>query len=486
MIDSLKNRFATVAWGAWVAMAAAVILTAKGEFDLAVLAHFSSYIAWMFPVMIDVYVITSFHRKRRPDMVIGMLLMIFCQIAVHLLPVIITAGEKTPWGLVVAVACIAPVVVVRVKILTGRTTKEIAAEQEAAQRTDELHAARAETAAARQALQEIRERSAAEVQEIRAHAEAEAGRAQQEIAALSEAENRAAMMVRDSEIEAARQSEIRSEIESEIQRVSESEIRVVEARRIAEQRADEQGQLARLAEGRLAEARETADRAQAARVTAEQAAAAHMRQVSTTAEQADQQLRQQLAAATSAARSAERSVAELAEQVRTVQAQREEARASAERAGNRAAIAEQQITDLERGRDAAFDELEKVRRQLARATEKAEIVAVRQPEISGRRQPEISGRPARKSTLPVLAHLPENLPAVDGVRPEKVAIVLLARVIYPDVSQQQLAEITDISDRTIGKVVRAVPAQLAIEVGEQLLALAGGGKVLALTDGRAA
>ena len=343
---------------------------------------------------------------------------------------------------------------------------EIAAAQ-AAQQAATLRAARAETEQARR-----------ELAEIQARLDTETERLQAEIAARTEAETRAEQVVQESEIQAVRHSEIRSEIESEIQRVRQSEIRAVEARRIAEQRADEQAQLARLAQGRLAEARETADRAQAARVAAEQTAAAHMQQVSTAAEQAEHALRQELAAATGAAAAADRRVAELAEQVRVVEAQREEARASAERQGTARVLAEQEIAALQRGRDAALDELEKVRRQLARVTERAEIGAARQPEISG--------RPARKSAAPAVMQLPENLPVVETVRPEKVAAVLVARVTYPDASQLQLAEITNISDRTIGKVLRAVPSEIAGEVAEQILALAGGGKVLALTDGRAA
>ena len=78
------------------------------------------------------------------------------------------------------------------------------------------------------------------------------------------------------------------------------------------------------------------------------------------------------------------------------------------------------------------------------------------------------------------------LPVVETVRPEKVAAVLVARVSYPDASQLQLAEITKISDRTIGKVLRTVPSEIAADMAEQIIALAGGGQVLALTDGRAA
>ncbi len=372
------------------------------------------------------------------------------------------------------------------KAAQSEAERDQKAAEEADRNARQLRAAQQETRAARAELQEIRERSEAELQEIRVHAKVETGRAQQAIDALAQVENQAARSAARVEIEAGKQQEILDQAREEIQRLQNALGDAATAREDALRHAAEQTQTAGAAQGRLAEAREIAERAVAAKIAAEQSAQDHSRQVSTAAEQAEHVLRQQLAAATSAAAAAERSVAELSERVRTVQAQREEARTAADRAGTRAAVAEQQIADLERGRDAAFDELEKVRRQLARAVEKAEIVTARQPEISGRRQPEISGRPARKPGLPVLARLPENLPIVESVRPEKVAAALVARVTYPDATLTQLAEITEISDRTIGKVVRAVPADVAGDIVDQILALAAGGPVLALTDGLAA
>ena len=491
MIDSEKTQNLAATWGPWVAMAAAVVLTAKGEFDLAVLAHFDEKIAWMFPVMIDVYVVTAFHRRRWKDMVIGMLLMIFCQIAVHLLPVYITEGEKTPWGLVVAVACIAPIVVVRVKILTGRTAKEIAAEQEAAQRADDVRAARAETTAARQALAETKAAAAAAAGQAQAEIAAQAEqarteiaateqRAQAEIAAREAAETRAAdvetqaaQVAAQAEIEAGKQAEILREARAEIGRLQAAVRDAVEARDAASRHAGEKAQAAGLAQGRLAEARDSADRAVTAKVEAEQRANARLQEMSQASEQAERQLGQQLATATGRAAAAELRVAELAERVRTLAAQLEEARAGAERAGNRAALAQKQVADLERGRDAAFDELERVRRQLARATERAEITVARQPEISG--------RPARKSAPSTAVALPENLPdivpSVETVRPETVAAVLIARATFPDATNAELAAATQISDRTIRKVLNAVPAEITA---------AFAGEVRALTDGVAA
>ncbi|MBQ1076413.1 hypothetical protein KBX06_25125 [Micromonospora sp. C31] len=428
-------------------MAAAVILTAKGEFDLAVLAHFSKWIAWMFPVMLDVYVITAFHRRRWKDMVVGMLLMIFCQVAVHLLPVFITEGEETPWGLVVAVACIAPIVVVRVKILTGRTGKEIAAEEEAARRAEEVRAAQAETAAARQAQAEAE-----------AKARAETARAEAETAARVEAETRAA----DAETRARSEAETRAEIEA----VTEAEIaehvqaaaEAREAARVAEQRAATAIEAARMAEGRLAEARDTADRAATARALTEQATTEQVRVLTEAAEQAERDYQQALAEARYTSQAAQDRVAELDETVRALRAQLDQAQRFAEAQATARALAEQESQAIKDARDMVANELERTRRALARAQEKAET--------SGGRQPEIARPVARKSLASVPAQLPANLPEVDKVRPETVALILAARAENRNATQTALKEITGISERTISRVLNAVPAEIVDQVLE--------------------
>jgi hypothetical protein len=334
------------------------------------------------------------------------------------------------------------------KAASGEDETRKKAAAQTARWTQQLGDARAETAAVR-----------AELAETLARVQAETDRADAEAAARLEAETAA-----------GRQAEILAGARAEIGRLQ-AEVRdAVEACETARRQAGEQTQAAGLAQGRLAEARETAERAVTAKAAAEERAEAHMRQVSAAAEQAEHQLRQQLAAATAQASAAERRVAELAEQVRTVQAQREEARAAAERQSTGRVIAEQQIAELQRGRDAALDELERVRRQLARASEKAETAVVRRPEISR--------APVRKSAAVVPAGLAERLPVVvDSVAPETAAIVLVAWASNPEASQTRLSEITDISDRTIRKVLRAIPAEIAGEVARQ---------VLALTDGRPA
>ena len=380
--DEKQNVLAT--WGPRVAMAAAVALTAKGEFDLAVLAHFDEKIAWMFPVMIDVYVIVSFHRGRRADMVTSTLLMIFCQIAVHVTPLYIDldTGEKTPWGLVVAVACIAPIVVIRVKTLTGRTKEELDAERQAASREDELRAARAENAGLR-----------AQLAETRARAQAETGRAEAEAQARAEAETRAAeaeTRIAEAEMRATAEAETRAEIEA----AARAEIgRFEAAAAAADRQAGEQAELARLAEGQLAEARQTADRAMVARVAAEQGAAAQIERLTTAAEQVQTQLRERIGQARAAADSANEQFRRVAEQARTLQGQLTEAREHAEQQSAGRVRSEQllagiqaerddALAELEQVRTAAANEIERLQRQLARVTERAEIGSGRQAEIS--------------------------------------------------------------------------------------------------------
>ncbi|WP_254877106.1 hypothetical protein [Verrucosispora sp. NA02020] len=451
-----EKKATDIAWGPWIAMAAAVILTAKGEFDLAVAAHFSPWIAWMFPVMLDVYVITAFSRKRWKDMVVGMLLMIFCQIAVHLLPVYIDtkAGEEVPWGLVVAVACIAPIVVVRVKMLTGRTAEEIAAAAQAAQRAEELQQARAETAAARRAQAEAE--AAARTEKARAEAEA---------AARAKAETRAAESERRAQAEAETRAEIEAATEAEIAEHVRAVAEAREAARLAQQQASTETQAARLAEGRLAEARDAADRAGAARVIAERTAAEQVRVLTDAAEQAERDHQDALAEARVDARAAQEQAAKLDEEVRVVRAQLDESQRFAERQAAARVHAEQEAQAVKDAGTGLVNELERTRRALARAQEKAEI--------SGGRQPEILRPAARKTLAAVPAELPADLPEVETVKPEKVAAILIARAENPDATQAELAGLTGISDRTIRKVLNAVPAEIV-------------GQVLELTAGRVA
>ncbi|SNY72754.1 hypothetical protein [Paractinoplanes atraurantiacus] len=346
-----------------------------------------------------------------------------------------------------------------------RTLAEIVAELDA-----ELATAQQAVPKGQQALADLQAeiaRLAQELAETQARAEAEAARAGAEIQARAEAETRVTETATRAETEAGKQAEILRQARAEIEQLKTAVQEAVAERDEARRHAGEQTQAAGLAQGRLAEARDSAERAAAAQVAAEQQAQEHMRQVSSRAEQAEHQLRQELAKAAGQASTAEATVGELTEQLRRVQAQLDEARTAGERQGTAKVLADLKIIELEKGRDAALTELERVRRQLARATEKAETAVERQPEISR--------APVRKSAALVPAGLAENLPvSVDTVAPETVATVLIAWAENPNASQAELAKITGISDRTIRKVLRAIPAEIAGELAGQVLALTGG------------
>ncbi|MFD4208225.1 hypothetical protein ACFWRG_19790 [Micromonospora tulbaghiae] len=343
---------------------------------------------------------------------------------------------------------------------SGRKHAEIEAEQqrraaaEAARRAEEVRAARAEAAAARRAQAEADER-----------ARVETARAEAETAARIAAETRATEAETAAQAQAERRAEIEAATEAEIAAHARAAAEAAEAVRAAEQRAALAIEAARLAEGRLAEARDAADRAAAARVLAEQTATEQVRILTEAAEQAERDYQDTLAEARLDARAAHDRAAELDETSRALRAQLDEAQRFAERQATARARAEQEAQAIIDARDGLVNELERTRRALARAQERAETSSGRQPEIV---------RPvARKSLGSVPASLPDNLPEVDKVRPETVAIVLAARAENPDAKQTELAEITGISDRTIRKVLNAVPAEIA----SQVLALTAGNRV---------
>ncbi|MFI2577481.1 hypothetical protein ACH5AJ_35410 [Streptomyces rochei] len=343
---------------------------------------------------------------------------------------------------------------------SGRKHAEIEADRqrqaaaEAARRAEEVRAARAETAAARRAQAEADER-----------ARVETARAEAETAARVAAETRAAEAETRARVEAETRAEIEAATEAEIAGHAAAAAEAAEAVRVAERRAAAETEAARLAEGRLVEARDAGDRAAAARVVAEQTAAAQVRTLTDAAEQAERDHQDALAEARVDARAAQEQAAELDEAVRALRAQLDQAQRFAEQQATARAIAEQESQAIKDARDGLVNELERTRRALARAQEKAETGATRQPEIL---------RPAaRKSLAAVQAELPADLPEVETVKPETVAAVLAARGQHPEMTNKQLAEITGISDRTIRKVLNAVPAEI---VG-QVLELTGGSRV---------
>ncbi|MDW3849636.1 hypothetical protein NMK34_23770 [Micromonospora sp. BRA006-A] len=406
-----RNTDPLAVWGERIALGAAVLLTAKGEFDLAVMAHFAPGIAWIFPVMLDVYVITAFHKRRWLDVIISFSLMLFSQAAVHLVPVWIDfdGGEQAPWGLVLAVACIAPIVVVRVKALTGKT----AAEREAEARDYQL---------------------AADAREARAEAE--------------EATRKAA------EERAGREAEERKRKAAE-ERVEAEE----HNRKKAEEQAEEDRKALDLFRSRHAEERAEEDRKNREQVTLLKAQHA----------EAAARFRQQLDEAQSAGREAREQAAKVSDESSRTAGQLEEARRMAEQAVADKVTAEQHAAAVEQSRQAVVEELARVRAAHDRLLRKAEEADRKSAISSGsgnrksnRKSAVSSGAEDRKSiaavpvALPVPA--PEDVPALPGVSADLVARVVAALEAEPAATQARLAELAGTSERSVRNVQKALAA----------------------------
>jgi len=95
----------------WVAFAAAAALTASGEFELAGLAGWPPWVAWLLPVALDVYAFASFTTRRRTDTLSALSLMIACNSCYHLAN---TRLVPMGWPLVVVVAALPPIICWRV------------------------------------------------------------------------------------------------------------------------------------------------------------------------------------------------------------------------------------------------------------------------------------------------------------------------------------------------------------------------------------
>lgn len=110
-------------WMARAAIAAAVGLTASGEYSLARLAHFPKEVAWLLPFVIDIYVIQAFRRHRDIPQAIG--LTIAANVVYHLAAAGLfgvttdTHGSlHAEWWLIALVASIASVILWRMHVIT--------------------------------------------------------------------------------------------------------------------------------------------------------------------------------------------------------------------------------------------------------------------------------------------------------------------------------------------------------------------------------
>ncbi|MFD8262050.1 hypothetical protein ACFV19_24705 [Streptomyces griseoluteus] len=119
-------------WGPWLALWAAVGLTASGEYTLAHFVGFGWFSA-LLPVGIDVYVIQAFRRHR--DVAVALVLMVVTNALVHLAEaglfgVVQRAGAHgarqyaATWWLIVLVSAIAPFIVWRVHRITEKRSRK--------------------------------------------------------------------------------------------------------------------------------------------------------------------------------------------------------------------------------------------------------------------------------------------------------------------------------------------------------------------------
>ncbi|MFE9949313.1 hypothetical protein ACFYRJ_17480 [Streptomyces sp. NPDC005531] len=130
-------------WSARAVIAGAVGLTASGEFELAKMVGFDSGVAWLLPLVIDVYVIQAFRRHRDVMQAIG--LTIAANVIYHLADAGLFGvdpghdGKTDPkWWLIAIVASVASLILWRMHTITAppkapreRRQRRAAARQEA-------------------------------------------------------------------------------------------------------------------------------------------------------------------------------------------------------------------------------------------------------------------------------------------------------------------------------------------------------------------
>ncbi|MCF2526743.1 hypothetical protein LZ495_05840, partial [Yinghuangia sp. KLBMP8922] len=95
---------------AWLALFAAVVLTAAGEYALFVGCGFGRWVSAAGPVCLDAYAVAAIRARR--EVLPAVLLMVGSNATAHLLP-----ADGPPVGVVVAVASLAPLVLWRTHVL---------------------------------------------------------------------------------------------------------------------------------------------------------------------------------------------------------------------------------------------------------------------------------------------------------------------------------------------------------------------------------
>ncbi|MGW2223825.1 hypothetical protein [Streptomyces formicae] len=111
-------------WSARAVIAGAVGLTASGEYELARMVGFDARVAWLLPLVIDVYVVQAFRRHR--DIIQAIALTIAANVIFHLADKGLFGVEKATrdghepkWWLIALVASVASLILWRMHLITG-------------------------------------------------------------------------------------------------------------------------------------------------------------------------------------------------------------------------------------------------------------------------------------------------------------------------------------------------------------------------------
>ncbi|MGW2082112.1 hypothetical protein ACWCOW_35225 [Streptomyces sp. NPDC001939] len=124
-------------WSARLVIAGAVGLTASGEFELARMVGFDAKVAWLLPLVIDVYVVQAFRRHR--DILQAIFLTIAANVVFHLadkglfgVEKVARDGHEPKWWLIALVASVASLILWRMHLITSppREPKKVGGERQ--------------------------------------------------------------------------------------------------------------------------------------------------------------------------------------------------------------------------------------------------------------------------------------------------------------------------------------------------------------------
>lgn len=111
-------------WSARLVIAGAVGLTASGEYELARMVGFDAKVAWLLPLVIDVYVVQAFRRHR--DIIQAIALTIAANVIFHLadkglfgVEPMTSHGHEPTWWLIALVASVASLILWRMHLITS-------------------------------------------------------------------------------------------------------------------------------------------------------------------------------------------------------------------------------------------------------------------------------------------------------------------------------------------------------------------------------